>query len=79
MKKPYEKPALLCEELRPEELLCGCAAQSPLFDEIMRCTYPYKGKYTTQTYNLFIEHWGTCDPLSHVYCYHMGHVQIFGS
>ena len=80
MKKSYEKPALICEELRAEELLCGCQVMTPQFNEVQMCTFPYKpNKYATITYNLFASNWDNCDPVSHVYCYHMGQLNLFSS
>ncbi|MBR4309245.1 MAG: hypothetical protein IKT58_06595 [Oscillospiraceae bacterium] len=80
MKKTYEKPAVFCEDLHPEEMLCGCAVNSPLYNEAQMCNYPYKpSQYSTLTYNLFANDWATCDVGDHVYCYHVGQVNLFGS
>ena len=80
MKKSYEKPVLICEELCPEELLCGCAVTSPTFNEVQMCTYEVPAnQFSNWTYTLFASNWDHCDPISHTYCYHMGQTNLFSS
>lgn len=80
MKKTYEKPVLVCEELHPEEMLCGCLANTPQFNEAQMCSYPVKvSPYASITINVFMDDWGTCDKSNPQYCYHMGQTNIFSS
>lgn len=80
MKKTYLKPALLCEELHPEEMLCGCVANSPQYNEVQMCGYTVKASpYASLTYNVFMEEWTACDVTKHVYCYNVADTTIFGS
>ena len=82
MKKIYEKPTLLCDDLRPEEMLCGCLAQTPQFNEVQMCSYPVKiSPYSTITVNVFMDSWPTCDKNgdNFNYCYHTGQTNIFSS
>ena len=34
VKKAYEKPCLISEDLFPEEMLCGCAIENPNMNEV---------------------------------------------
>ncbi len=80
MKKRYEKPTLLCEELHPEEMLCACLALTPQFNEVSMCVYPVKiSPHSTLTYNLFLDAWPNCDKSDARYCYQMGATNIFSS
>ena len=59
MKKQYEKPILICEDLHPEEMLCGCEFTNPSFSELEMCSYsfePYPGKEIV----IFGENWTSC-------------------
>lgn len=80
VKKVYEKPALLCEELHPEEMLCGCEVRNPTYNEVAMCIYEYKPfQFGTFVHKLFASNWEHCDDVDHVYCYHMGQVTLFSS
>ena len=39
MKKPYVPPAILCETLTPETMLCGCKLKNPTLSEEQHCGY----------------------------------------
>lgn len=78
MKKQYVKPALLCEELRPEELLCACSVTNPTFNEAQQCGYEPDGL----GFSLFAQSWASCamdNTGMSYYCYHNGLVLLFGS
>ncbi len=80
MKKAYQKPILFCEDLRPEEMLCGCAIQNPNMNEEWHCGFVPDGLDIP----LFAQGWNDCvikegDIPSLVYCYHSGTVNLFGS
>ena len=84
MKKNYEKPALMCEDLYPEEMLCGCLANAPQFNEAQMCAYPVKvSPYASITVNIFMDSWLACnadkDRYGDNYCYHAGQTNIFSS
>ncbi len=80
MKRRYEKPILLCEELNPEQMLCACLALTPQFNEVAMCSYPVKiSPHSTLEWNLFMENWNNCDKRDPYYCYQMGPTNIFSS
>lgn len=63
MKKPYDKPKLLCEELRPETLLCGCDVKNPEFSDLEMCGYPISIPGTDTSFRIFGQNWFDCtDP-----------------
>lgn len=39
MKKPYHKPALICDEIRPETMLCGCDWVNTAMNEEWHCAF----------------------------------------
>lgn len=76
-KKQYVKPALVCQELHPETMLCACVYRNPSFNEMQQCGYtaPDLG------FNIFAHDWVSCDwddPFDQ-YCYHTSAGMIFGS
>ncbi len=80
MKKTYEKPAILCETLTPEAMLCGCRIKNPNLNEEWHCSFDPDGLGLT----LFAQNWDSCqfsdaDLPDLVYCYHAGTVNVFGS
>lgn len=88
MKKEYQKPALFCEELRPEEMLCGCDLRNPEFNEVQMCGYTLdKESLPPPLQNLglkiFAEGWNNCYGSVLVdmdaYCYHPGPQNVFSS
>lgn len=77
MKKRYTKPALVCQELRPETLLCGCAHTNPTFNEVQQCGYFAEDL----GFVIFSQSWAACewsDP-SNQYCYQVSAGGVFGS
>ncbi len=81
MKKTYQKPALICEDLLPEEMLCGCALRNPEFNEVQQCGYTPPNLQGIANVKLFGELWLACNMKSSndSYCYHVGQVNIFSS
>ncbi|MBR4308037.1 MAG: hypothetical protein IKT58_00435 [Oscillospiraceae bacterium] len=81
MKKTYEKPALICEDLLPEEMLCGCAVRNPQFNEIQQCGYTPPNLQGIMDVRLFGDVWLDCNmkDTDSNYCYHVGEVNIFSS
>ena len=78
MKKIYEKPALLCEELCPETLLCACDEQNPFFNEEAQCGF----EAADLGFTIFAETWDACEYKQGVddwYCFHGPVVNLFGS
>lgn len=78
MKKTYEKPMLLCEELSPETLLCACDIQNPFFNEEAQCGFYDKDLGFT----IFAETWEACGykvGQDDWYCFHGPQVNLFGS
>ncbi len=78
MKKTYEKPMLLCEELCPETLLCACEEQNPNHNEEWQCGYepPDLG------IRLFAQSWTDCElepGKDDIYCWAGPMVNLFGS
>ena len=76
-KKQYVKPALICQELHPETLLCACIYRNPNFNEMQQCGYttPDMG------FKIFGQYWVDCemqDPTNQ-YCYQVSTGMIFGS
>ncbi len=61
MKKLYEKPMLICEDLHPETMLCGCDVRNPTYSDLEMCGYPIKAPGTDTTFMLFSESWDNCN------------------
>ena len=85
MKKKYEKPSLICEELHPEEMLCGCDYQNPNFSELEYCALTIKFNELTSMV-LFSQEWTNCSMPNNLlqgtpyyYCYQGPEVSIFSS
>ena len=88
MKKEYQKPALFCEELRPEEMLCGCDLRNPEFNEVQMCGYTLQddtlpGNLQGFGIKIFGDGWANCTGNDIVvvedYCYHAGPQNVFSS
>lgn len=63
MKKGYEKPQLICEDLRPETLLCGCDVKNPNFSDLEMCGYQITIPGTDFDFRIFGQNWFDCtDP-----------------
>lgn len=78
MKKTYEKPTLLCEELCPETMLCACEFQNPSLNEEWQCGYDAEDLGFT----IFAETWTACGYKAGEddwYCVNGPIVNIFGS
>ena len=60
MKKIYEKPMLICEDLRPEDMLCGCDVRNPQFSDLEMCAYSITIPGTDYSTNLFGANWDNC-------------------
>lgn len=78
MKKTYEKPALLCEELCPETMLCACDIENPNLNEEWQCGY----EPDDLGFKIFAESWTDCAFKQNVddwYCFHGPVVNLFGS
>lgn len=77
LKKRYQKPDLICQELRPETLLCACSILNPDFNESQQCSYTPKDL----GFPIFAQSWTDCaiDDPADFYCYHNGTAQLFGS
>ena len=83
-KKLYQKPSVVCEDLRPEEMLCGCMVRNPQFNEATQCGYTPPNLVGVIDVRLFGELWLDCNTPAQVenadsYCYHVGQVNIFSS
>ena len=82
MKKEYVKPMLICEDLHPEEMLCGCDLRNPQFSDLEMCAYPIKAPGTNTTFMIFGENWtGQCQISNTLLqtCYHTAETTIFSS
>lgn len=88
MKKEYQKPALFCEELRPEEMLCGCDLRNPSFNEVQMCAYVLQDNTLPPNLaglglRIFANGWANCTDNDIVviedYCYHAGPQNVFSS
>ena len=76
-KQHYVKPALICQELHPETLLCACAYRNPSFNEAAQCGYEAQDL----GFRIFAQSWADCawsDPFNQ-YCYQTSTGMIFGS
>ena len=81
MKRNYEKPRLICEDLHPEEMLCGCDFKSPIYSDLEMCGYPIQAPGTSTTFMVFGENWENCnvsDKLMQM-CFHTSASAIFTS
>ena len=78
MKKPYEKPALLCEELSPESMLCACEYRAPNPNEEWQCGFYPDSDFP---FKLFAQTWSDCEweDTDYFYCHHDSVVNVFGS
>lgn len=76
MKKNYEKPTLICEDLKPESLLCACSFNNPNLSEAMQCGFEPDGL----GFRIFAQAWADCmlEDTS-IYCYQNGTINLFGS
>ncbi len=86
MKKIYEKPKLICEDLHPEEMLCGCDVKNPSFSDIEMCSYTVNVEGTFSSFVLFGENWSNCEVnnealagTDYYYCFYGPAVSIFSS
>ena len=81
MKKTYEKPTLLCEELRPEEMLCACKYKNPEFNEEWHCGYSLPNLPNIPGMKIFVDGWTNCNPSipNQGFCYHTAENNLFGS
>ena len=86
MKKIYEKPKLICEDLQPETMLCGCDVTNPSFSDLEMCSYTVDVESGFSTFVLFGEKWTNCgtpnDALAGTqfhYCYYGPVTSIFSS
>lgn len=86
MKKTYNKPLLICEELQPETMLCGCDVRNPEWSDLEMCGYPITIPGTTWDVRLFGETWNDCDMPSETFagsdfymCYYGPGTSIFSS
>ena len=82
MKKMYQKPTLFCEELVPEEMLCGCALRNPQFNEVQQCGYAPPNVPAYLNVRIFAEQWADCNMKGNEkdsYCYHAGAINLFSS
>ncbi len=88
MKKEYQKPALFCEELRPETMLCGCKLRNPEFNEVQMCGYTLDDGSLPPNLSglglkIFAHEWASCYGSELVemddYCYHAGPQNVFSS
>ena len=61
MKKAYEKPKLICEDLQPETMLCGCDVKNPNFSDLEMCSYTVQIEGSFSTFVLFGENWTNCE------------------
>lgn len=82
MKKEYQKPCLICEDLHPEEMLCACDLKNPIYSDLEMCGYPIKAPGTNTTFVVFGENWtGSCNISNEVMqmCFHTSATAIFTS
>ncbi len=81
MKKVYQKPMLICEELRPETMLCGCDDRNTQFNDVMMCGYDLKVPNISRPIRIFSDGWLDCmmDGEDFGYCYHSSSISLFSS
>ena len=86
MKKVYEKPLVICEDLQPETMLCGCEARNPSFSDLEMCSYTVSDPSLFMDFVIFGENWTNCQMdknifagTSYEYCYYGPAVSIFSS
>lgn len=61
MKKAYQKPCMICEDLQPETMLCGCDMTNPIYSDLEMCGYPIQAPGTDTTFVLFSSGWDACN------------------
>lgn len=86
MKKTYSKPLLICEELQPETMLCGCDVRNPTYSDLEMCSYTVSDEKLFLDFVLFGEKWTSCTTPNTIfqgtqmeYCYYGPAVTIFSS
>lgn len=80
MRKPYTAPVLICEELHPETVLCGCDFTNPTSNEEMHCGFDPEGLGFT----LFAQGWDNCQNTNGKFgnmqfCVQASEAMVFGS
>ena len=80
MRKPYTSPMLICEELHPETMLCGCDYKNPSVNEEWQCGFKPDGL----GFSLFAQGWDGCHETSGKYgniqfCVQASEATVFGS
>ena len=82
MKKVYNKPVVLCQELHPETMLCtACYFQNPTYNEAQQCGFTD----LDMGFTIFANTWIDCkwpndlNEFTEMYCYHNSQLTIFGS
>ena len=86
MKKVYVKPMLICEDLQPETMLCGCDVKNPTFSDLEMCSYAIDVEGAFSQFVLFGETWANCAQdneslagTDYYYCYYGPGTSIFSS
>lgn len=86
MKKIYEKPKLICEDLQPETMLCGCDVTNPNYSDLEMCSYTVDIEGGFASFVLFGENWSNCDTPADAlagtefhYCFYGPATSIFSS
>ena len=81
MKKAYEKPAVICEDLQPETMLCGCDDRNPQFNDVMMCGYDLSVPNLSRPIRIFSDGWMDCKMRGEDfdYCYHASGINLFSS
>lgn len=86
MKKVYVKPKLICEDLQPETMLCGCDVKNPSFSDLEMCSYTAEVEGAFTKFILFGETWANCETNNEIfagteyyYCYYGPATSIFSS
>ena len=80
LKKPYQKPSLICDEIYPETMLCSCDWQNTSMNEEWHCAFDPEGLGFT----LFLDTWENCQDKSGKFgniqvCVYTAEVHVFGS
>ncbi len=80
LKKLYQKPTLICDEIHPETMLCACDWKNTSMNEEWHCAFDPDGLGFT----LFMEGWGDCMDTTGKFgklqvCVYTAEVHVFGS
>lgn len=80
MKKRYQRPLLICEDLHPETMLCSCEYVNTSMNEEWHCGFDPDGL----GFNLFADNWDNCVTSDAIFgnlefCTHMVEAHVFSA